>query len=219
MNESLKKFKIKDRNDPNRTVEITRYVINPKSEPIGALMGKFAPWSGPNGHGKLVVVAKQMFKDVIIVSPNRSGKDKKVDIFNDEQKEQIINLAEPNIPFFRVQPTTPIRMFTQIIDFGYDRPVLIIGKDREQDFNKYFIKYNKNNKPIEDMDHPDFGKGEFIVVSREEEDTSSSKVRDALMNGNQSEFIKLTGFDNKMWEIMQNMIKKNKNTFSEFYYE
>lgn len=189
-------------------VSIKRYILDKDQEPSAVVFGKFIPWSGKKGHGKLVDFAKKNFKEVFIASPTRSGKDKNVDIFTDEQKEKFIEIANPDIKFHRVKSGPPIRMFTELINLGIERPVLIVGEDRERDFAKYFRKYDKNNEPIEDVNDKDFGKGEYLVVSRTDEDTSASKVRKALIDGDKEAFLKLTGYEEKMWDIMSSMSKK-----------
>jgi phosphopantetheine adenylyltransferase len=214
---SLKTFKVKDRKDPDKTVDIVRYVIEPKETPTAVIFGKFSPWTGPNGHDKLLEFAKKRFKKVIIVSPTRSKKDPKVDIFTDEQKADIIRKANNDIEFHRIDSDIPIRMFTRIIDLGYERPVLIVGTDREKEFSKFFKEYQKNNKSIEDTTDKDFGKGEFLVVPRSDKGTSATKVREALKNNDKDEFLKLTGYKDEMWDFMKKMLVKSEG-FSYFYY-
>jgi hypothetical protein len=200
---SIQDFKLK-----NKNIKVKRYVIDPGKEPTAIVFGKFAPFTGSKGHGKLIDFAKDNFKNVVIISPTRNFKDKKVDIFTDDQKEYIIRQVNPDIKFYRISSNIPIRMFTQIVDLGYDRPVLIIGKDREKEFTKFFIKYDKNNEAITNMDDKNFGKGEYLVISRDEKDTSATKVREALINNDKEKFKKITGYDDKIWNMMQKMLKK-----------
>ena len=214
----LENFSVIDRNDKSKKVDIVRYVIDHKDKPTAVLFGKFSPWTGSNGHNKLLDFAKEKFDEVIIVSPTRSSKDKNIDIFTDEQKEQIINKAVPNIKFYRIKSDIPMRMFTRVVDLGYERPVFIVGKDREKDFSNFFIKYNKNNKSVTDTNDKNFGKGEYLVVSRDDKDTSATKVRNALKNNDKEEFLRLTGYDEDMWILMSNMISKTEN-FTNFYYK
>ena len=223
--ESLRKFLVQDKYNTDHEIEIYRYVIEPKEKPIGVIFGKFSPWT-KNGHGKLVTEAQKIFgKDnVIIVSPTRNKKDPKVDIFTNEQKEQIIKRSNPNINFYRIESDIPIRMFTRIVDLGYSRPVLVIGQDREKEFGKFFIPYNSSNKGIDDPKHLDFGKGECYIVSRTNEDVSATKVRECLLNGDMQKFIELTGYSEDIWQLIIEMLKKNNvvenvgKNFSEYFY-
>jgi len=88
--EKLIKIQVPDRSDNTKTVDIHRYVIDPNEKPTGIIFGKFSPWTGPKGHGRLVDFAKKYFKDIIIVSPTRKNKKDDVDIFSDDQKQKVI---------------------------------------------------------------------------------------------------------------------------------
>jgi len=204
-------------------IPVKRYVIDEDVKPTAVVFGKFSPWTGPNGHGKLVDYAKENFDEVVIVSPTRKAKDKKVDIFTDEQKEKIINKANPDIKFHRIPSDIPIRMFTEVLGLGYERPVLIVGEDRGKSFSRFFIHYDENNKAITDQDNKElFGKGEYLVVPRGDEDTSATKVREALEADDKETFIELTGYDEAMWKLMKSFLKKNlgiKESFCYFYSE
>lgn len=216
---------VPDRNDPSKTVEINRYVIDKNEKPTAVVFGKFIPFTGPKGHGRLVDLARKHFDDVVIVSPTRKKVDPKVDIFTDEQKKKIIEEAT-GARFIRVDSSIPIRMFTRVVQAGVDRPVFIVGPDRIKDFQRYFVEYDPKNEGTTDPSDPDFGKGEyFFLESRGEEDTSGTKVRKALLNNNKEEFLRMTGYDEKMWNMMRDMLKKNNiieshNTmrFDKFYY-
>ena len=224
--ERMIKVKVPDRNDPSKTVELNRYVIDKNEEPTAVVFGKFIPWTGPNGHGRLVDLAKKNFKNVVIVSPTRDKSfNPKVDIFNDKQKSEIIQKAT-GLKFIRVDSSIPIRMFTRVVQAGIDRPVFIVGPDRINDFKRYFIEYDKNNEGTEDSNNKDFGKGEyFFAESRGKDQTSGTKVRETLINNNKEEFLRLTGYyGDDMWNLMRNMLKDNKIVervnfkFDSFYY-
>ncbi len=222
----MKQFSIPDRNDPNKNVDIHRYVIDSKTNPTAIIFGKFSPWTGINGHGRLLDYASQFFKDIIIVSPNRKGNDSKVDIFTDDQKEEIIKLANPGFKFMRVSSGFPPKLFSELVKNGIERPVICIGPDRIEEFSKYFIEFDKNNKSIEDTNDKDFGKGEFFSIkNRGSKNTSATKVREALLNNDKEEFLMLTQYNEDMWNTMRNMLKKNKLvesvnliSFNNFYY-
>jgi nicotinic acid mononucleotide adenylyltransferase len=222
----IKKFLVQDRNDPTKKVEVVRYIIVPKEQPTGVVWGKFSPYTSKGGHGRLVELAKKTFGDdnVIIASPKRKGNDPKVDIFTDEQKAKIINKAEPGIKFIRIDNAFPPRAFSELNKTGIKRPVLIIGEDREEEFSKYFIKYDINNKGTEDIENKDFGKGEFLVVPRKNSDTSATMVRKALVNNDKDTFLKITRFSEDFWNMMRQMLKDNKVIkdsleFQKFYFK
>jgi len=223
--EGMITVEVPDRNDPSKTVELNRYVIDKNEKPTAVIFGKFAPWTGKKGHGRLVDFAKQHFDDVVIVSPTRKKVDPKVDIFTDEQKKKIIEEAT-GARFIRVDSSIPIRMFTRVVQAGVDRPVFIVGPDRIKDFQRYFVEYDPKNEGTTDPSDSDFGKGEyFFLESRGEEDTSGTKVRRALLDKNKEEFLRLTGYEESVYDMMIDMLKKNNiieshNTmrFDKFYY-
>jgi phosphopantetheine adenylyltransferase len=201
--ESLETFKVPDRNDPSKEVEIKRYVLEPEKEPTVVIFGKFNPWTGPNGHGRLVDFAKKKgFKKIVIASPLK----KEGDLFTREQKTEIIKKAT-NLEVLTVKSSIPLRMFTDLLNYNIERPVIFVGQDREKDFKKYFIPYNKNNKKVTDIEHEDFGKGEYIVSPRNE--TSATLVREALLNNDDKKFFELTGYDQDMLTTMKDMLRKN----------
>jgi len=209
---------IVDYHIPGKDIIAKRYVID-NVEPTAVIFGKFAPFSGPKGHGKLVDFAQKHFKNVIIVSPTRKTKDKNVDIFTDEQKAEIIQSAT-SLKFHRIPSDIPIRMFTRIVELGYERPVLIVGEDRKAEFSKFFQEYNPANRAVTDPNDPDFGKGEMVALSRTDDDTSATKVREALQADKEG-FMKLTGYNESMWERMRSMLNKNlvkSEGFCYFYY-
>lgn len=203
---------VPDRDDPNKTVKVNRYVIDPKEKATGVVFGKFIPWTGPKGHGRLVELAEKQFGkgNYIIASPFRKGNNPKVDIFTDEQKAKIIETANPGVKFIRIQGVFPPKIFTTLIyDHDIKRPVLVVGPDRIEEFKKFFREYKSTNKGTEDPNDKElFGKGEYYYISGER-DTSGTKVRDALLKGNKKEFMALTGYDQKMWDLMRSMLKTN----------
>jgi len=220
--ERMIKVGVPDRDDPSKIVELNRYVIDKKEKPTAVLFGKFIPFTGPRGHGRLVEFAKKHFDEVVIVSPTRKKSfDPNVDIFTDDQKQEIIEKAT-GLKFIRVDSSIPIRMFTRVIQEGIERPVLIVGPDRIKEFSKYFIEYDPDNPSIEDPKHPDFGKGEyFFLDSRGNEETSGTKVRKTLLDGNKEEFLRLTGYDDDMWKLMRGMLDMSESgiiRFDNFYY-
>ena len=119
-------LEVPDRNNPKKTVKLKRYVIDEREEPTAIIFGKFSPWTGPDGHGRLLKFAKSKFKNVLIVSPKREKIDRKgkadANIFTPDQKDMIIRKATGE-EFMRVDSSIPIRMFTELLKKGISRPV------------------------------------------------------------------------------------------------
>lgn len=207
-------LKVPDRNNPRKTVTLKRYVIDDREEPTAIIFGKFSPWTGPKGHGLLVDFAKkQKFKNILIVSPLREKVERKgksdANIFTPEQRGMIIEKATGE-NFKNVKSSIPIRMFTELLNMGISRPVFIVGGDRGKDFRKIFVDYKKSNKGITDPKDKDFGKGEMLFIPRTKSDTSATKVRKALVDGDVNEFLKLTGYKQDMWNFLRRILKQNK---------
>jgi len=204
-------IQVQDRKDPTKQVTLKRYVIDEKAEPTAVIFGKFSPWTGPNGHGRLITEAKKKFKNVMVVSPLRTKTEKKgkygANIFSPEQRGEIVKRATKE-KFLNVKATIPVRMFTELLNEGITRPVFLIGGDRKKEFGKVFINYNKKNKGVRDPNNKKFGMGEMMVVKRNE--TSGTKIRKALVDNDMDTFIKMTGYDVSMWRYMRDMLKKNK---------
>jgi len=209
LNELTKIFSVPNKKDPNETVNVHRYVLDPTDKPTAILYGKFSPWTGPNGHGRLLEFSKDYSRDIVIVSPKRAGDDPEVDIFTEDQKEEIIKKANPGIKFIRVDSGFPPKAFSELLKMGIKRPVFCVGPDRIKDMKKYFIKFDKDNQSISDIDNPKFGKGEFIASEDRGSDTSATKVRKALITNNKKEFLRLTEYDDDMWYMMKKMLRNN----------
>lgn len=209
----IQKFEIVNKNDSNKTVQVSRYVIDSTVKATGVLFGKFIPWTGPLGHGRLLKKAQTEFgKDnVIIVSPERKEKDPEIDIFTDDQKKEIINRVLPSVKFYRIPHGSIPMMFRSVVELGYKRPVFVIGPDRIEDFSKYLIKYDSDNMAITDTEMEDFGKGEYFALKdRGKNGTSGTQVRETLVNDDMETFIELTGYDEDMWDFLQERLKENK---------
>jgi len=202
--EQVEQFEVPDRKDPSKTVTINRYVLDPKAEPTAVIFGKFNPWTGPKGHGRLVTAAKKKFgiANLAIASPEKMDKD----LFTREQKNELID-RETNITPLIVKSSIPIRMFTDLLSQGVERPVLFIGQDREKDFSRFLIPYSKNNQRVTDMSDKNFGKGEYIVSPRNQ--TSATLVRKALLDGDDAKFLELTGYEQGTLDRMKEMLREN----------
>ena len=199
----IKICSVPDRKNPSNLVEIRRYIIDNTLKPTPIIFGKFDPWTGPRGHGRLLEAVKQKFdnyhNDILIVSPS---KEKKKDLFSGEQKKHIIELATSITPI-TIKNGLPIRILTELISMGIERPVFVVGEDRR---SEYFIEYERNNKRIENINEPSFGKGEQVVIDRSNQCTSATKVRQSILCNNKDLFCSLTGYDVKMFYLMREYV-------------
>lgn len=212
---SIIDIQVQDRADPSKMVTLKRYAVNPKEEPTAVLFGKFSPFTGKLGHGRMLTFAKTHgIKTFAIVSPLRDEtKETDSNMFNSAQRLEIAIAGAKDMKFnvqaFNINSTNPLGMFREVAT-KIDRPVFIVGPDRKAQFEKMFITFNKSNKAITDATDKDFGKGEMLAMTeRGENNTSGTKVRQALKDQNEEEFIKLTGYSKVMYEYMISILKSN----------
>lgn len=228
---SLIDIKVPDRNEPGKTVTLKRYVIDASEEPTAIIFGKFSPFSGKKGHGRMIEFAKSKgIKNIAVVSPERADTAIKskydANIFTPQQRQEIItkaltdyfNIPDPEV--FTVKATNPLGMFREFTA-KVDRPIIICGPDREKEYAKFFIPYNKTNPSVLNPDETNFGKGEYLAMNnRGDGETSGTAVRKALVDGDEKKFIELTGYDSKFYVYLRDMLKKNnviEESFVEYY--
>lgn len=220
-----------DKKNPGKTITLKRYGIDPDVEPTAVLFGKWSPFTGEKGHGRIIDFAKKNgFKKVAIVSPERTkldAKDKydanifspkqRIDIVKKYAKEYVSGIEVTDI--FTVPSTNPMGMF-KIISQKIDRPVIFVGPDREKSFSKFYVPFDKKNVAITDTTDKDFGKGEMLVIKdRGSENTSGTDVRAAIVNNNLDDFIRMTGYKKSMFEYLRKMLSANKIDITEGYKE
>lgn len=212
---SIIKIKVQDRSNPDKTIELSRYAVDPKEEPTAVLFGSFVPFTGPKGHGRMLEFAKKHgIKKFAIVSPTKDDtKETDRNMFNLKQKLDIAKHGAKDMGFnvdaFNVKATNPLGMFREIAS-KIDRPVIIVGPDRKAQFEKFFIPFDKRNKPITDQENKNFGKGEMLAMTdRGTSNTSGTKVRESLRNNDKETFIELTGYTEKMYNYLKKMLNES----------
>lgn len=201
-----------DKNDSSKTVILKRYAIDKREEPTAVLFGCFSPFTGPKGHGRMLRFAfENGIKKFAIVMPTKDDtKDSDRNIFTQEQRLEIAKLGAKECGFdadiFNVQTTNPLGMFREI-STKVSRPVLIVGPDRKSQFEKMFLTYGNHNAFITDPNEKNFGKGEMLAMTdRGENDTSGTDVRNTLKEKDKAKFISLTGYSNKMYKYLYNIL-------------
>lgn len=205
-------IKVPNKTDPNKTLLLSRYVIDRREEPTAVLFGCMCPFTGPLGHGRLLKFAESFgIKKFAIVMPTKDdSKDSDRNMFNQEQRLEIAKRGAKECGFvvevFNVETTNPLGMFREIAG-KITRPVLIVGPDRKAQFEKTFLTYGNHNKHITDPNEKDFGKGEMLAMTdRGENDTSGTDVRKALSDKDKAKFISLTGYSNKMYKYLYKIL-------------
>ena len=60
-------LEVPDKKNPGKTITLKRYAVDSNVEPTAVLFGKWSPFTGPNGHGRIVDFAKKNgFKKVAV---------------------------------------------------------------------------------------------------------------------------------------------------------
>ena len=197
-----------DKNDSNKTIILKRYAIDSNEEPTAVLFGCLSPFTGPNGHGRLLKFAESFgIKKFAIVMPTKDDtKDSDRNMFTQEQRLEIAKLGAKECGFdvevFNVETTNPLGMFREI-STKVSRPVLIVGPDRKAQFEKIFLTYGNHNAFITDPNEKNFGKGEMLCLNnRGELNLSGTIVRKILKDKNKVDFIKITGYSESMYEFL-----------------
>lgn len=214
------KISVDDRNNPGKQIELPRYAIPKNSEPIGIVFGKFSPWTGKNGHGKLVSFLKTNgIKSFYVVSPKReesqTGK-YSPDIFSADSRKEIIERVLKNEPGFlgviKSDSNNVMGVIKHIIHL-VDRPVFVVGPDRERLAKTNFVAFGSN--PAKENE-AGFGKPEILVYTGDR-DVSGTKIRKSLVDNDFKTFSSLTNYDNPMFNYMRNLMNVKKESFNNFY--
>lgn len=208
-------IEVPDKNDATKMITLVRYVVDRREDPTAVLFGSFVPFTGPNGHGRMLEFAlgHEIKKFAIVMPLKDNSKDTERNMFSLEQKLEIAKKGANDMGFdvdvFNVETTNPLGMFRAIAS-KIARPVLIVGPDRKSQFEKMFITFDKKNEYITDQTNKNFGRGEILCINnRGNEETSGTKVRNSLRHKNKDVFLKLTGYDESMYDFLINIIEND----------
>lgn len=211
---SLKKFY----NDKlGKDVDVKTYWFDKTMKPLAVLYGCFAPFTGKEGHGRLLATAaKNGIKDFIVMMPNKDDSNaegrtmftnkQKVDIVEKGVKALGYNLLKA---FVTIGYDSPKRLLRNIAEEYPDRRiVLICGPDREEQYSKFCVPYKKNNEiPLEKSN----GEFEYILNDPGKRNIRGTAVRQAIVDGDAELFMYLTGYDKSMWDLCRGYYEKNLN--------
>lgn len=204
-------------NKPNygEEIEVRRYTFDAnKNKPLGIVYGCFSPFTGKNGHGRLLSEAKkQGIDEFIIVSPNKKEVlDSDRNMFTLQQKVAIAKAGCEDIGYdildaFISTSTNYLATLTDIAADRYPdrRLVLICGPDRISVYGKTLQEYDPSFNPAGKE-----CKMEFIgLPDRGEGGVSGTKVRECIRNNDAEGFCKMTGYSEKMWNLCRGFAEKN----------
>lgn len=199
-------------------VEVNAYYWTPDNEPLGVIIGHFAPFTGKYGHARMMYEAQKygINKFVVVMPPSKGDLDDNRNLFTNEQRVKIVEegckeLGIDIIDCWIDEQKVPASILGLIQRrFPSNRIVICCGPDREKTYSKIALPFDENNKPTLDPEDPNFRKQEMIVCTdRGEQEVSGTAVRGLLKSGDKESFKKMTGYSDKMWNMMRNFIRKN----------
>lgn len=187
------------------SINLPRYVID-YSEPVGIVFGKFSPWTGINGHGRLIELLKQNhIEQFYIVSPKRDETRKDdCNLFSPESRKLIIEriITDSGFLGYIQAGSNNVHGVIKEMIHKVSRPVFVIGPDRETLNGKTFVPFGSS--PITDETDKDFGKPECLVY-RGSRDVSGTLVRQSIRNNDFQKFHELTKYSIDDFEYMKNL--------------
>jgi len=202
-------------NKPNygQKIVIRRYTFNADNKPLGVVYGCFSPFTGKNGHGRLLSEArKQGIEEFVICSPNKKETlDSDRNMFTLQQKVEIAKKGCEDIGYdvldaFISASNNYLAALTDIAEKWQDRRiVLICGPDRIPVYGKTCDVYDPSNDA--EGQECNF---EFIgIPDRGDGGVSGTKVRECIRNNDAEGFCQMTGYSPKMWALCRGMAEKN----------
>lgn len=195
-------------------IEIRRYVFDGTNKPLGVLYGCFSPFTGLNGHGRLLLEAeKQGIQDFLVVSPNKKEKlDSDRNMFTLQQKVEITLRGCEDLGFrvldaFIAKDNNLMATLTDIAErYENRRIVLLCGPDRIDMYRKVGLKpYDENFDALNKETSYEF----VGVQDRGPMNVSGTKVRRTIREGNKEDFLRYTGYSEKMWDLCRSFAKEN----------
>lgn len=187
--------------------------IGDDCEPVGCLMGHFAPFTGPKGHGRMITyLAGLTNKFIIGVPATKQPFDEDRNMFTPEQRVEIINdyLKENHFDgkAVLIRPDSPARMCVYVLknavsEFGNKiRPVFIVGPDRAEMLKKY---------PDYDTDKSSTFPEKIVMTDRGENSVSGTMIREYIKKDDAKEIARLTGYSIEIAEKLISMYEENKS--------
>lgn len=214
----LKKIIADKPNKPNYGQEITirRYTYGPDNKPLGVLYGCFSPFTGKYGHGRLLSEARKSgITDFVIISPNKAEVlDNDRNMFTLQQKAEIARAGCEDIGYTILDASISksnnfLAALLDVAEEYEDRRIVIIcGPDRIPEYSKKCDEFDPLNEGPEYGEEAPF---EYIGVdSRGEMEVSGSKVRACIRNNDEEEFLRMTGYSPRIWNMCRKFALSNK---------
>lgn len=185
--------------------------IGPGTELVGILLGHFAPFTGPNGHGRMIkeFQDKGCSKFVILIPRSKADFDDDRAMYDTDQRVEIAQayLDSEGIDGIAMAVNTsgPDHMIGKAVKAAYDkwgaaiRPVLVIGPDRRDDF-----------KNVEFGTDPSTTRPEkYVLTDRGEGNVSGTKVRELIRKSDVGGIVEMTGYSEGVARKLVDLRNKN----------
>lgn len=188
-----------------------KYKPDEDDEIVGVLYGHFAPFTGPNGHGRMLAALQRIgAKQFLVATPDsRDRIDEDRMLFTTEQRREIIQKA---LAFMDIdgQVVTPSprsidKMFDRLKRLVCDvygpktRPVFCFGPDREEEFSQYLSAFGSDDGSE---------RAEYIIDRVR--GTSGTKVRQLIKAGDIAGIEAQTGYNEEIAQMLIDMWSENK---------
>lgn len=188
------------------------YTFNENEPIVGILFGHFAPFTGPNGHGRMIKALQKIGAKSFLIATPRNNKpfDDEREMFDADQRAEIINkyLESENITgeaiTYKMQRGGAKSQIGPLVKiaaekFGMDiRPVFCFGPDREDLASEVCNKFGEIKNP---------NRCEYIIDY--ERGTSGTKVRELIKKGDIEGIMKETGYKKETAEMLVDLRNKN----------
>lgn len=188
------------------------YTFNENEPIVGVLFGHYAPFTGPNGHGRLISSLKKIGAKYFLIATPNSNKpfDDEREMFSPTQRVEIINkyLKSENLngkaikyDMCRGGAKSQIGPLVKIAaeEFGMNiRPVLCFGPDREDLASEVCNKFGEIKNPNRCEYIIDYNRG-----------TSGTEVRKLIRAGDIDGIMKATGYKKEVAEYLIKMRNEN----------
>lgn len=187
------------------------YTRSDDSENVGIIFGHFSPFTGPNGHGRMIQALKDAgcTKFIIAIPESKKPFDTDRNMFSVDQRRDICQkyLKDEDLDgtTVAVKPTAPNRQIMKLGHIATDtygmniNPIFCFGPDRANLMGT-----------CEKLGGPDIHRYEAIVMSdRGKNAVSGTKMRKYLLDGNKDDFEKETGYDNETVNMIFDILDNN----------
>lgn len=185
--------------------------IGPDCKPVACLMGHFAPFTGPKGHGRMFTAMTGLTNKFIVGVPeSKQPFDKDRNMFTPQQRVEIINDFMKENEFegkaILIRPDSPSRMCVSVLKAAVDifgnkiRPVFVVGPDRADMLSKYPDFNTDLNTTFPEKN---------VLTDRGENNVSGTMIRKLIIEGDVEKIASLTGYSEEIAEKLVNMYESN----------